>query len=340
MAQLANTFDRYDLATSGDNVREQLSDVISNISPTNFPFMDMLGSGETSSSNLCEWLEDSYEDPNANNAHIDGDEFSAEPSNPAERMSNYHQISKKQLLVSRRANKLTKAGRKKELAYQLTKKGKELSRDMETILTGNQAALPGDGATPPRTGTLGSWIRTNSNRGTGGADPTLSSTTYGFPNAAATDGTVRALTETAMLDAIRLCYDEGGEPSLIMPGTRMKQRLSNYLFSDTARVATQYQDQGSSPRQGVKTVGAVDYYVSDYGTFEIIPNRFSRERDLWILDRETWDISYIDKYLIEELDQSGDAQKRHIISDYALMARNQNANAVIADLDETLAVAS
>lgn len=338
MAQLANTFDRYDLAANGDDIREQLSDVISNISPTDFPFMKMLGSGNTADSDKAEWLEDSYEDPNTNNAHVDGDEFEAEASNDTSRMSNYHQISKKQLLVSRRADKLKKAGRKRELAYQLSKKGYELKRDMESILTGNQAALPGSDTVAPRTATLGAWLRTNTDRGALGADPTLSSTTYGFPNAAATDGTVRALSETAILDTIQNCYREGGKPECIMVGVETKRRISNYLFGSDSRVATQYQDFGKNPSGGVTSVGAVDFYVSDYGKFEIMPNRFSRERDVWILDKERWDVSFIDKFLIEELDQSGDARKRHIISDYGLICRSENASGVVADIDSTAAM--
>lgn len=338
MAQLANTFDRYDLAVNGDDVREQLSDLITNISPTDFPFMDMLGQGETSKSDLCEWLEDSYAAPNGSNAHIDGDEFSADALNDTERMQNYHQILKQQILVTRRANKLTKAGRKKELAYQLTKVGYEQKRDKETILTGNQAALAGNSTTAPLTATLGAWLRTNTDRDAGGSDPTLSNTTYGFPNAAAGDGTVRAVTQTLFLDGVQNCFREGGEPSCIMVGVEVKRRFSNYLFSSDSRVATQYQDFGTNPRGGVTSVGAVDYWVTDYGRFEIVPNRFSRERDVWILDKKSWDISYIDKYLIEELDQSGDAQKRHIITDCALMCRNQNANAVIADVNSAVAI--
>jgi hypothetical protein len=115
MAQFAETLDRYDLATDGDNVREALSNTIYNIDPSDSPFQSLCKKG-TSTSDLKEWLKDTFANVDSANAHIDGNEFAGDAIASPVRLQNYHQISKKEIVVSRRANKLTKAGRKSEVA--------------------------------------------------------------------------------------------------------------------------------------------------------------------------------------------------------------------------------
>ena len=210
-------------------------------------------------SDLKEWLIDELADASTSNAHIDGDDFSGDAITGGERLGNYHQISKKQIVVTRRANTLRKAGRKSELAYQLAKAGKELKRDCEAILTGaNQVAAAGNSSTAPTTADLTSWLKTNTDRGATGADPALSNSTYGIPDTAATDGTLRALSEATLLSTISSIYVEGGDPGVIMVHPTIKQRISSYLFSTSARIATPYQDHGANKKSGVTAIGAVD----------------------------------------------------------------------------------
>lgn len=333
----ATNFDRYDLATEGDNVREDLTDVIYNISPTEVPFQSNIGRGSAKQT-LHEWQIDALTAPNAANAAIDGADFGADASDPAARIGNYQQISIKYIAVSRRANIVNKAGRKSELAYQIAKRGKELRRDVETIATLNQAGLAGNSTTASLTASLAAWLTTNTNRGTGGTDPALSGTTNGFPDTAAGDATalnLRALSEATLLAIIKDCYVQGGNPNMIMVGPTMKQVVSTYMFSTNSRIATQYQDQGASPRGGVRVVGAVDVYVSDFSILDIVPNRFSRERDVWVLDTEYWEMSYLDGYKTETIAKIGDAERRHILVDWGTCSKNEAASGVVADIDET-----
>lgn len=333
----ATNFDRYDLATSGDNVREDLTDVIYNISPTEVPFQANAGRG-SSAQTLHEWQLDQLAAVDTSNAAIDGADFGTDSSDEAERIGVYMQISIKYLAVSRRANIVNKAGRKSELAYQIAKKGKELRRDVEAIATLNQATLAGNSTTASLTAGLGAWIKTNSARGALGADPSLSNTTYGIPDTAATDGTPTALTETNLLQIMREAYIAGGDPNMVMVGPTVKQRISNYMFTTAARIATQYQDQGPTNRGGVSVIGAVDVYVGDFQILDIVPNRFQRERDCWVLDTEYWDISYLDGYKTETIAKIGDAERRHILVDWGVKSKNEGASGVVADVDETTAM--
>lgn len=330
-------FDRYKLNTSGDNVREDLTDVIYNISPTEVPFQANAGRGNATSI-LHEWQIDELTAVNTANAAIDGADFGTDASDPASRIGNFCQISIKYIAVSRRANIINKAGRKSELSYQIAKRGKELRRDVEAIATRNQAALAGNSTTASLTGSLGAWIRTNTSRGATGTDPALSGTTFGQPTTAAGDGTTRAITETLILQLLRQAYNQGGNPNMFMCGPQVKQRFSNFMFTTSARIATQRQDQGPVNRGGVSVVGAVDVYVSDFQIVDVVPNRFQRERDFWILDTEYWEIVYLDGYKTEEISKIGDAERRHILVDWCVQSSNEAASAVFADVNETVAM--
>jgi len=330
-------FDRFDLATSGDNVREDLTDVIYNISPTEVPFQANAGRG-SGSQTLHEWQIDELAAAVTTNAAIDGADFGTDSSDEAQRIGVFMQISIKYIAVSRRANIVNKAGRKSELAYQIAKKGKELRRDVEARACDNQETVAGSSSLASETAGLPAWIATNTSRGALGADPALSSTTFGQPTTAATDGTQRALTETLLLAEMRAAYIAGGDPNMLMVGPTVKQRFSNFMFTDPARIATQYQDQGPTNRGGVSVVGAVDVYVGDFQVLDVVPNRFQRERDVWILDTEYWEIAYLDGYKTETIAKIGDAERRHILVDWTVVSKNEAASAVVADIDETVAM--
>lgn len=336
MAQPTNTHDRYDLNANGDNVREDLADIIHNIDPDEVPFCSNASRGK-SGSDLKEWLKDNLAAVDTGNAHIDGDDFTGDALTAPVRLQNYHQIMKKEITLSRRANKLTKAGRKSEVTYELAKQGKSLKRDKEAILTRNQVAAAGNSTTAPTAGSLDAWLASNTDRGVGGADPTLSGTNDGYPNAAATDGTARALSEADIHTLMSSAYVAGGSPNTLMMGAVMKSRFSNWMFDASARIATPYQDHGSK-KAGLTVIGAVDVFVTDYGVLDVVPNRFQRERDVFLLDMKLWELSYIDDMLVEEIAKSGDSQKRHIITDVTLCSKQEAGSAIYADADETTAM--
>lgn len=353
MAQTAETLDRFDLGT---NVREDLSDVIYNISPTEVPAQSNFGRG-TAEQTFKEWQIDELRAA-ANNAAIDGDEFAGDPLNDADRIGNYLQISREDIVVSRRANIVNKAGRKSEVAYQIAKAGKALRRDVEFAICARKIAVAGNSTTASESAGIPAWIRTNLVRPTGGTAPTLSGTTEGFPNGIGTDpgdtNKDRALDESEILQVIRECYDEGGNPNVIMLNTRSKQGLSNFLFSSTStRIATQYQDQGANPRSGISVVGAVDVYVTDFGVLDIVPNRFMPQysvtapgtdagqgdgvdigAECFILDTEYWEVAYLDGYKVETIAKIGDHERRMLLVDWTLCSLNQAASGLVADFND------
>ena len=163
MAQPTNTFDTYD--SVGE--REDLSDVIYSISPTDTPFLSSAAKTQATAV-LHEWQTDSLEAASTSNAVIEGDEATSDASTATTRLSNSTQIMDKTVVITGTQESVDKAGRASELAYQIAKKAKELKRDMEAMLTTNNAEVEGNATTAREMGSLGAWVITNDNKAADG----------------------------------------------------------------------------------------------------------------------------------------------------------------------------
>lgn len=319
MAIITNTYLTFDSV----GIRESLSNVIYNISPEETPFVSNIGRGSVENV-YFEWQNDALAAAAAND-QLEGDETSFTAAVPTTRLANYCQISRKDVLVAGTLDAVNKAGRKAETAYQLAKKSAELKRDMEFIACQNQAARGGNSTTSRRTAGFESFIRTNEDRGTTGADPTLSGATDGFPNAAPTDGTPRTFTETLLKTVLQELYTSGGNPNMIILGPAQKQ-----VFSTFAGIA---QQRYNAPGDGQTTIiGAADVYLSDFGKLTAVPSRFSRNRTALLVDPEYAEICYLRPWMVEDLAKTGDAQKKHILVEWGLKVTHEAAHGVVADL--------
>ncbi|MDR6292349.1 hypothetical protein E9232_004889 [Inquilinus ginsengisoli] len=309
MAIVANTFTTF----SAIGNREDLADVIYNISPTDTPFMATIGKTK-SSAVLHEWQTDALAAPGTN-AQLEGDEVAFAAATPTVRIGNRCQISRKEAIVSgTQDSAVDKAGRQREMTYQLMKRSKELRRDMETTLTGNQAPVVGNTTTARQLRPLCSWYATNDSRGAGGADGTATT--------AATDGTQRALTETLLKGVLQSCWTAGGDPGLVMVGPFNKTVISTFTGN-----VTKYQDTSNQ-----KLSANIDVYRSDFGTHKIVANRFSRDRDAHVLDTSMWALATLRAPKTVDLAKTGDAEKAMIITEYTLESRNEAASGIVADL--------
>lgn len=356
MAIPASALDRTGI---GNKAREDLADIIYNISPTECPFTMLIGTADAEQ-DAHEWVTDSLSPARSDNKHADGDDFNAEGATDqvgsgfdgvavtaGSRIGNHCQISRKDIAVTRRANRVRKAGRKDELGYQIAKAGRELKRDLEASMTANNEAIQGSTTVAGQAGSYLAWMRNNSSRhntlaGTDGADP--AALVSGFPTgAAATDASVlRELSETDILDVIADCYIEGGDIDTMLMHPTLKQKWSQYMFSpdtsNSGRVAVIQSEQGKNPRSGATALGAVDVYVSDFGVIDVIPDRFMRTRDVLIFESALWAIAYLDPYQQFDIAKSGDSEKRVLLVDWTLEARNPDSSGIVADIDNTLAM--
>jgi len=307
MSAITNTFTSY---TAIGN-REDLAEVVWNITPVDCPFSNTIRKGSATQTKH-EWQTDALAAPSTGNAKPEGDDVSSfDTVAPTARVDNYCQISYKSVIVSGTQEIVNKAGRRSELSYQIAKKAKELKRDMEAILTQNQAKQSTD---PRKLRSLESWYTTNVSMGVGGAN--------GSASTARTDGTQRAFTESMLKDILKQVWTAGGDPDMLMVGPFNKQVVSGFTGN-----ATRF-DKSEDRR----LIAAIDVYESDFGTIKVVPNRFQRDRSAHVLTTELWKVSTLRAFQVQELAKTGDAEKKLIVCEYTLEASNEAGSGLIADL--------
>ena len=310
MAQPTNTFDTYD--SIGE--REDLSDVIYNISPTDTPFLSSAAKTQATAV-LHEWQTDSLAAAVTNNQVIEGDEATLDAITATTRLSNSCQIMDKTIVITGTQEAVDKAGRASEIAYQIAKKAKELKRDLEASLTSNNAEVTGSATAARVAGGLRSWVATNDVMGTSG-------TSGGAGNTAATNGTQRAFTESLLKSVIKSVWNAGGNPTMVMVGPFNKQKLSGFTGNSTRF------DAGAD----ATLYTSVDVYASDFGQLQVVPNRFSRDREAWVLDMDYWGVAFLRDFTMHELSKTGDSEKRQLLLEATLESRNEAASGCVADI--------
>ena len=314
MAQLTGTTDTF----SSIGLREDLTNEIWDISPMDTPFMNSIArinaTGVTH-----EWQTDSLAAATSGNAQIEGDDVAFSTAAATTRLTNRTQIMRKEVMISGTLEVVSKAGRESEIAYQTAKRGRELKRDMESALCGVGAAAAGSSAAARTMGGLETWLATNQTHvSTDGTTPGAGATV--------TDGTtaMAALVQANYDGIIRQIWESGGTPKRTLVGPVNKQTIS--AFSGIAQLQ---KNVGSGQ---ATIVNAADLYRSDFGDSEIVPSRFSRDRTVTIYDPEFWAVATLRGIVTEPLAKTGDAEKRMLITEVTLEARNEASSGKVADI--------
>jgi hypothetical protein len=316
MAITANTFETF----QSEGKREDLSDIIYNIDPTECPFMMMAGRGKAKAK-YHEWQTDVLDTPVNNNAVFESDNPTFPAITATVRPGNYTQISDKALAVSGTQEVVDKAGRKSEIAYQLSRQAKSLKRDLETQMCDNLPSRAGVSDTTARqSGSLRAWIATNDNMGTGGTSGGFSAGIV----AAAGDatGNQRAFLESDLKSVIADAWNSGGDPTVILVG-KFNKRVASGFTGNSTRF-----DRGEDQ----KLFAGIDYYVSDFGEHKVVPSRFTTERNAYVLTPKLWSVDYLRPFFQHALAKTGDAEKRQLLVEYTLRASNEAGSGVVADL--------
>ena len=318
MAIVTNTFTTY----SAKGIREDLSNVITNIAPEETPFMSNIGK-ENVTNTLYEWQTDTLATAAAN-SQLEGDDVTSFDSVTATvRLQNYAQISRKTIVLSNTEEVVNKAGRRSEVAYQIAKRSAELKRDQEFSMLNNAGTTSGSTTAARTTASLQAFIKTNVDYDTtNGGNPTYTT----LPSAGRTDGTARTFTETILKNVIQKVWTAGGTPKILMTGPVNKQRVSGFSGIASSRFNI---DGGARP---ATIIGAADIYVSDFGNVNVVPNRFQRERDAFVIDPDYAKMVVLRPYQQVELAKTGDAEKRMLIVEWGLKVLAENAHGLAADL--------
>lgn len=314
MAQPTNTLDSYDVR----GIREDLSDVIYNISPEETPFYTSCGKAKAANT-LHEWQTDTLRS-SAENAHIEGDDTVAESRGVTSRLGNYTQIFKNAVVIPGTDDGLNKAGRAREMAYQVLKIAKEQKLDIEKAMFANQARVAGSSSAARKLAGVPAWLNTNTNfqSGSSGADPTGDGT-----NARTDDGTPTAFSQTKFDNVMQQVWVSGGKPDSVYLSAFQMNVALGFTGNNNQRSNIGAEDE--------KVIKHMSVYVTPWGTVEFKPTRENRGRDVFIMQDDMWAVGVQRSTRNEELAKTGDNEKRQVLTELTLVSRNEKANGGIFD---------
>lgn len=321
MAQPTGTFSSYDAVGN----REDLIDNIFDVSPVETPVLSAIKKGEATAT-THEWQTDVLEAAGSN-AHIEGDDASPTTTQPTTRLNNQTQIFKKHVVVSNTQEKVKKAGRKSEVAYQTARRMQAIKKDFEwSILDGGgaggigNAKVVGNDTTARELGSLQTYLTTNTSGGSGGADPTGDGTDV------RTAGTLRAVTEPILESVLQSMFNNSTSDYLMCTvGAFNKGAISDFTTAATRYVTT----------DDKKLTASIDVYDGDFHTLKIVPCRQQSANNAYLINSQYLSWAELRPMIRYELAKTGDSQRYEIVAESTLEVCNEAALGLIADLTIT-----
>ena len=280
----------------GRQNREDLQDFITNISPTETPFISGIGQ-TTAKAVLHEWLSHSLAAASATAVAIEGDEATLIAGTTLTRTTNFTQINSKAVGVSGTQDKVSKAGMGTELAYRILLHTKEIKRDMEAAALTNTAgtSTAGDATTARSIKGFEEFVTTNTS-------------TY----------TV-AFTQANINSELSNVWTQGGNPDCLIVGANNKVQVSTLTTGVTKNLDALDR----------RLTTAVDVFESDFGVMKVVPDRFDNTQTIKIVETDLWKVATLRPLSVTPLGKSGDTTKRLINVEWTLECRAENGNGMI-----------
>jgi len=309
-----NTYQTYQTV----GIREDLIDLVYSVDPTSTPLLSMAGKAKATQTKH-EWQDQALAAANTGNAQIEGDDATADAQTPTTRLNNQTQISRKVVQVSGTDQAVKAAGQKNILGWRLLNAAKELKRDMEAILGANQAINVGSASVARTLGAFDAWLATNTViLGTGGANGGSGTTarTDGSPTVAVTEANVKTVLADIYKSTTR-------SPDYCILSPANKQLFSSFTGNVTRFVDVEGND--------AKLVTAYEIYVSDFGDVKIVPDVFTRGRDIFFINSEYYKIAYLRPFETIALSKTGDSDRKALYAEYTLEMSAEKAHGGIFD---------
>ena len=319
-------------------MREDLSNTIYNIAPTETPVVSSIGKTKATAT-LHEWQTDTL-GAAANTALQEGADAATFTAVPTVRATNRTQIMGKTVNITGTLDSVDKAGRKTETAYQLAKAGQELKRDIEFAILGNIAPVTAAGGTAPKMASIQTWIRTNwtsAQTTVAGGKPAAPAAPPGSAIRTATlTANTAAFTEASLKLAMKAAFNAGGTPTMLVVPPNQKIKVSAFAGIASNRVST---PNAGTTTKAAAIVGAADVYLSDFGMLSVIPERFmtsdyaaNNGEQALILDPTMLSLATLRPFQSNLLAKTGDAEKHQMLTELTLQVSNEAAHAIVADL--------
>jgi len=321
MSVPSNTFQTF----AQSNIREDLIDLIYNVDPYNVPIFSAAKRTKATQT-LHEWDTDVLASQDLNNAAIEGDDATADSLGAATRLGNQTQISQKVIQISDTSQAVKAAGGSNKMGYQRAKAAKALKRDIEGIITNNQAKSAGTAGSAARNlAGLPSWLGSNTQFQTGGttagADPATldgaAARTY-----SSTDGQV-AISEDTLKAMLQSTYKNSGEtPEYLFVSPANKQNISAFTGPGTRFTEV----------SGNKLPTSFSVYESDFGNIKIVPDIFlATSGDCYAINPQYLKLAYLRPFTTRPLAKTGDSAREQLVVEYTLEVGNEKAHGAIYD---------
>ena len=273
----------------------------------------------TASNTLHEWQTDALRS-STTNAHIEGDATTAEARTATTRLSNRTQIFKNAVVVPDTDEGLDKAGRAREMAYQVLKISKEQKLDVEKALFANNAKVNGNASTAREMAGAPAWMTSNVNfqSGNSGANPTGDGT-----DARTDDGTATAFSQTKFDAVMQSIWENGG-----VPGTCY---LSAFQMTKALAFTGNNNQRANVVADSERVINSLSIYLTPWGQVAFQPSRENRSRDVFILQDDMWEVGVLRPAKNVELAKTGDNSTRQVVQELTLICKNEASSGIIAD---------
>lgn len=323
MAVVTNTFQ----TTGAAGNREELSDVVSRITPEDTPIYSMVEK-TTFKTTHPEWETDDLAAP-AENIVQEGDDYTFGATSAATRVGTYTQILRKEGIISGTQDATDNAGAVEQVKYQKLKKGVELRKDVEFAIVDANASV---GGATREMGSLSSWLETNVDRGSSGANGGFNSGT-GL-TVAPTNGTQRAFTKALLDTVMQEGYQSGANFRHVFVSPYVKSVFVTFM-SDSNVASFRY---AASTGKENSIIANADVYEGPFGKVMIHPNRVmataaGQARNVFLCDPEYLQFGWFRKIKEDkEVAKTGDARKFVLLGEGALKVKNEKGLGVVADV--------
>lgn len=286
---------------------KDLSNIVTLLAPQDTPFQSVIGKTRVSNT-LFNWVEEALNAADANNAQVEGGKPAAATGQDIKERSNYTQIFSRLVSVTGTSEYVDQAGSLEKLADQVSKRTREVKRDMEAAFLSSQVGAAGTSTTARKTAGFAAQVDA----------------------AHVIDKAGAAVTEDDVLEALVRIYEAGGTPDTIMCHPRVRVALTKAITDKSGRIS----DRGLQK----KIVQSIQTYMSDVGDVAIFNNvhaaydKEAKTGDIYIFDSSMWDVAFLRPFRVEDLAKDGDATNRLVLAEAGLKNRNFFSSAVIKNV--------
>jgi hypothetical protein len=303
MALLSGGGNAYTLSAAsgvGLHNREDLQDFITNIAPTETPFLSGIGQVDAKAV-VHEWLHHTLRAASnttvatTGSVVVEGNEAALTTPTVLTRVVNQTQINSISVGISGTQDKVNKAGMGRELAYRVLLHTKEIKRDMEYAALQNTAGLTGATNVARTITGIAGFVTTN------------------------TTTTSATVTQAFLNSELQDVWTAGGNPDTLICGGAMKRKISALTSGVTKNL-------DANDR---RLTTAVDVYESDFSIQRVIPDRFDTTTSVKIIESDLWKMAVLRPMQITPLGKSGDSDKRLLVCEWTLESRQEAGNAIL-----------